>query len=481
MIPILYDKNETAFVSNGLGRLQDTISCVVTEERNGLYECDFEYPVGGAHYDQIQVGRIIGVTHDETGDVQPFDIVSYSRPIDGIVSFHAVHISYRQSYITVTGSNIQSLADAFTLFGSGVPSNPFSYSTDKTNIGFLACADGIPRSVREMLGGIEGSVLDAYGGEYEWNKWQVILHSARGQLRSFSIRYGVNMTDYTDETNIEGSYSSCVPYWTDGENKVIGDRQVSGNATLTGRGECVPLDVSDKFESQPSKADVESAGVSYMNANNTFRPSQTLHVEFVRIQDAENLAYKNLLQCSLCDTINVYFPDYNASGQYKIVKTEWDVLQGKYQSMELGDLSVSLAEALGISNTLDKSGSASPPAPTYADVVVDEGTANSWRFRKWENGTAECWRDYTASMAINTSAAAYGGYRSGQLSIPTFPSGLFNAAPLVFAQMGTGSQGAWVNNVQAQSATGGYFYLSAGASIAAGNRTVHFHAIGTWK
>lgn len=375
MIPILYDKNETAFVSNGLGRLQDTVSCVVTEERNGLYECDFEYPIGGKNYDQIQVGRIIGVTHDETGDVQPFDIVSYSRPIDGIVSFHAVHISYRQSYITVTGSNIQSLADAFTLFGTGVPSNPFSYSTDKTNIGFLACADGIPRSVREMLGGIEGSVLDAYGGEYEWNKWQVILHSARGQLRSFSIRYGVNMTDYTDETNIEGSYSSCVPYWTDGENKVIGDRQVSGNATITGRGECVPLDVSDKFESQPSKADVESAGVSYMNANNTFRPSQTLHVEFVRIQDAENLAYKNLLQCSLCDTINVYFPDYNASGQYKIVKTEWDVLQGKYQSMELGDLSVSLAEALGISNTLERSGSGGGGGGGGPNLEIKEVTA----------------------------------------------------------------------------------------------------------
>ena len=380
MIPILYEKDETAFASNGLGRLRDCISCVVSEERNGIYECDFEYPIDGANADLIQVGRIIGVTHDETGDIQPFDIVSYSRPIEGVVTYHCTHISYRQSYITVTGSNINSLSDAFTLFASGVPSNPFSYQSDKSSSGFLACADGTPRSVREMLGGIEGSILDAYGGEYEWNKWQVILHSARGQLRDFSIRYGVNMVDYTDETDIEGSYSSCVPYWTDGENKVIGSRQDSGSQTITNRGECVPLDVSDKFESQPTKAQVESAGLSYMSSNNTFRPSQTIHVEFVRLQDmGEALGYQNLLQCSLCDIITVYFPDYNSSGQYKIVRTEWDVLQGKYQSMELGDLAVSLAEALGISNTLERSGSGGGGggAVDASDVSVTTGGSTS--------------------------------------------------------------------------------------------------------
>ena len=167
MIPILYEKDETAFVTNGLGRLRDCISCVVTEERNGIYECDFEYPMDAEDFSQIKIGRIIGVTHDESDDIQPFDIVSYSRPINGIVTFHAVHISYRQSYMTVTGSGINSLADAFTLLGTAQPNNPFTYQTDKTSTGYVAAADGTPRSVRQMLGGVEGSILDAYGGEYE--------------------------------------------------------------------------------------------------------------------------------------------------------------------------------------------------------------------------------------------------------------------------------------------------------------------------
>ena len=175
MIPILYDKDETLFVSNGLGRLYDCISCAVTEERNGIYECVFEYPVTGKLFDKIVPGRIIACEHDYSNDIQPFDIVSYSKPINGIVTFHAVHISYRQSRIVVSGTNINSLSDAFTLFASGQPSNPFSYWTDKTSTGYFAAADGIPHSVRQMLGGMEGSILDSYGGEYEFDKFTVKL------------------------------------------------------------------------------------------------------------------------------------------------------------------------------------------------------------------------------------------------------------------------------------------------------------------
>ena len=355
MIPILYEMDETGFITNGLGRLRDVISCIVTEERNGVYECDFEYPVDGANYEEIQIGRIIGVTHDESEDIQPFDIVSFTRPIDGVVTFHCTHISYRQSYLTVTGSNINSLAAAFTLLGTAQPNNPFTYETYKTqSTGYLAAADGVPKTVRSMLGGIEGSILDAYGGEYEWDKFRVILHSARGELRNFSIRYGVNMLDYNEELDSSGTYMSCVPYWTDGTTTVVGDRQDATGSTITGRGECVPLDVSDKFDSTegaPTKAQVESMGLSVMNSKNPMIPSQNIHVEFVRLQDMGYENLENLLECKLCDTINVVFPFYNTSGQFKIVKTVWNVLADRYESMELGDLSVTLAEALGISNS----------------------------------------------------------------------------------------------------------------------------------
>lgn len=373
MIPIVYSKDEVAFISNGLGRLRDMISCVVTEERNGIYECDFEYPVGGANYEDIQIGNIIGVTHDESGDVQPFDIVSYSKPINGIITYHCTHISYRQSYMTAIGSNINSLADAFTLLASAQPSNPFSYQTDRSSIGYFGAADGKPHSVRQMLGGIRGSILDAYGGEYEWDKWQVILHSARGLDRDFTIRYGVNMLDYNEDYDFEGTYSSCIPYWTDGTITVVGNRVDSYGSTITGRGECVPLDLSDKFETEPTQAQVEATALSYMTNNNTFIPTQNIHVEFVRLQDFDEYAgFANLLECNLCDTINVIFPDYNSSGQFKIVKTVWDVLKDRYESMELGDLSVTLADALGVTqDNSDRQSSVFNTITAKTDIYLD--------------------------------------------------------------------------------------------------------------
>ena len=349
MIPILYEKDETQFDNNGLGRLRDMISCIVTEERNGIYECDFSYPVTAEDFKDIRIGRIIGVTHDDSKGIQPFDIVSYERPIDGIVTFHAVHISYRQSYLTVRGTNINSLADAFTrLSNYATPSNPFTYQTDKTSTGYVGAFDGIPKTVRSMLGGTEGSILDAYGGEYEWDRFNVILHSARGTDRDFSVRYGVNMTDYNEAVDSSGTYMACIPYWTDGTLIVVGDKQTADGTTITNRGECIPLDVSDKFEGKPTKAQVNAMGKSLMESRNPMIPSQTIKVEFVRLQDLGYEGFENLLECGLCDTINVIFPGYDASGRFKIVRTEWNVLQDRYESMELGDLSVSLAEALGL-------------------------------------------------------------------------------------------------------------------------------------
>ena len=379
MIPILYEKTETAFVSNGLGRLRDCIECLVTEERNGVYECDFQYPMDGANFDLIQVGRIIGVTHDESGDIEPFDIVSYERPIEGVVTFHCVHISYRLSYCTVTASSINSLADAFTAFESAEPDMPFSFQTDKTSTGFVAAFDGIPKTVRSIMGGIEGSILDAYGGEYSFNNWSVYLHSARGQLRNFAIRYGVNMLDYEEEYDSQGTYSSVMPYWTDGTNTILGDRVDSSGATITGRGECIPLDVTDKFESKPTKAQVEAMAATYLSSNNTTVPKQTIKVDFVRLQD---LGYENLgalMQCNLCDTIKVIFPDYNSTGTYKIVKTIWNVLENRYEEMELGQLSTTLAEALGVGGSLGGGGADLNEYIKRSDIDFDDAYSGTSR------------------------------------------------------------------------------------------------------
>ena len=357
MIPILYEGSETSFSNNGLGRLYDCTSCIVSEERNGIYECDFEMPVDGAHFNDVKLGRIIAVKHDYSDDIQPFDIVSYSKPIDGKVTFHAVHVSYRLSQIVTWGTSINSLANAFSNFtNTAVPSNNFTFSTDKTSTGLVSAFDGIPKSVKSILGGTEGSLLDAYGGEYKWDRFNVALYESRGLQRNLVVRYGINMTDYTDDTDISEVYTHAVAYWKgqDGDNEVIVKTSLvnSGLVGLDDRTRAEAIDLSDKFESKPTTSQLQTEAINYMTSNQTNLPKQTINVSFINLRDTSEYAeFSSLFECGLCDTIKVVFPKYGMMGMYKIVKTVYDVLLERYQEMELGSLSITLSEALGLTKT----------------------------------------------------------------------------------------------------------------------------------
>lgn len=449
MIPILFEKDETQFTSNGICRLRDCISCTVTEERNGIYECDFEYPIDGANFEMIQCGRIIGVTHDETDDLQPFDIVSYTKPLNGVVSFHAVHLSYRNRYLTVydLGNNsYDSINSVFNIVFKNyvTPENPFTYVSDFNEQFYLGSIHSGPISVRQVLGGVEGSILDVYGGEYEWDKWTVALHKSRGQLRDFSIRYGVNMTEFNDEMDYDGTYTSCIPYWTDGTTYVEGDKVVSGGASNTGRDHCVPLNLSDKFETQPTKAQVESMAISYMKSNKPYAPKQNIHVEFIRLQDVtENAGFQNLLQCSLCDTINVIFPAYNMSSTFKIVKVVWNVLRDRYVSMDLGDLSTSLSDALGISS--------------------DGMTSSSITTAKTENGTR-----VESVPTTGVAVASSGSWTSSTLATSvTLKTGVWSVVyGAQFAANNAGYRMAYLGTEAAASSVSGDRYAASQTAMA---------------
>lgn len=488
MIPILYESTETVFDRNGLGRLRDCLSCTVTEERNGVFECDFEYPVDGANFDLIQCGRIIGVTHDDSGVLEPFDIVSYSKPISGVVSFHAVHISYRQSWMVATGTNINSLADALTMLEDAEPENPFTYEADFTSTAYMASADGVPRSVRQYLGGIEGSILDAYGGEYEFDKFNVILHQHRGQMRDFAIRYGVNMLDFKDDTDFSETYTSAIPYWKGNDNGtdaiVIGDRVNMVGTSYNGRTICAALDLSDKFEGKPTKVQLQTMAQSLMNSRQTNLPQTTINVDFVRLQDLGYEGLDNLLQCNLCDTINVVFPRYNMSGNFKIVKVVWDALSDKFESMELGALSTSLADALGISNSLG--GSSAGGQTDIVDYVIEEGgngNPNTWNYRKWQSGLLECWaRFYSNSMNVSRTAGSL-KFETFSISNRNYPVAFVGNYPTVTVSGNVTNGNGWavMNNTNYSLTQMGGIYIYAPIALTGVGVAVNVMAVGRWK
>ena len=162
-------------------------------------------------------------------------------------------------------------------------------------------------------------------------------------------------------------------------------------------------------------------------------PKQNITVDFIRLQDfGEYDQFRSLLQCKLSDQIDVIFPKYGLRGTYKIVKTVWDVLQERYEEMELGSLSTSLSEALGITgNDLATGGGAGAE-----DYIVETGTDGIWTYRKYASGVAECWGVTSTTSAATVSDG--GGYRTPPVSA-NFPDGLFTSIPRVFCSINSGN------------------------------------------
>ncbi len=381
MIPILYPSNETSFTSNGLGRLPDATECIVTEERNGVYELRMLYPVTGQHFSDITMNRFIYAVPADGKGKQPFRIYSISKPLDGIVEINAEHVSYQLSHIPVSPFEAGSLAAALVgLKDNAAEACPFTFWTDKTVTGNFKVTE--PVSLRSRLGGVEGSLLDVYGtGEYEFDRYTVKLHLHRGTNNGVTLRYGKNITDIKQEENIANTYTGVMPYWkgdVDGtETTITLPEKVlhSANAANFPYQRTIPLDLSSNFENQPTEAQLRSAANSYMTSNNIGVPAVSINVSFIALWQTEE--YKdvaNLERVNLCDTVTVEFPALGVSAQAKVVKTEYDVLRDRYQSLELGDAKTNFTQTLSAEISSNTSAMKQLPTKSYMQKAVDHAT-----------------------------------------------------------------------------------------------------------
>lgn len=374
MIPILYDRSETDYTTNGVGRLSDCIRCTVTEERNGIYECEFEYPITGIHYSDIEEGKIVVCTHDNNGDLQPFDIYKRTIPIDGVVTFYAHHISYRLLNVMVKPFTATGIAAAVAgLKANSVTDNPFTFWTDRTTQGSYTIKQ--PSSLREMLCGTSGSILDVFGsGDYEFDKYTVRLWADRGTDDGVTIRYGKNLIDIERDYDISGTYNAVAPYWQDDERTVTLPEIVVPSPTLintdkepwtsdtsanitTGNGEqiyfdyaalkAVPLDLSGDFDEAPTADQLRERALAKMRSGRNWLPDTSIDVEFAALwQTPEYENYAPLQRVSLCDTVRVIFAGADVDVKEKVVKTVYNVLLDAYDEVELGNPKTSLSEVI---------------------------------------------------------------------------------------------------------------------------------------
>ena len=348
--PILYSATETNFDNNGIGILSACVACEVTEEANGIFELAMQYPMDGVHFAEIGDRAIIKAKADQFRDAQLFRVYAISKPMNGIVTVLAEHISYDLSGIPVKPFSASTAGSALTgLKNNSVIDCPFTFWTDKTTqANFKVSA---PASIRSRLGGVSGSILDVYGGEYEFDNYTVKLHNNRGTNRGVSIRYGKNLTDIKQEENCSSVATGVYPYWyietEEGSTLIeLPEKIVPAPGTYNFT-KIRTVDFSQEFEVQPTEEQLRNRAEKYIADNKIGVPKVSLTVSFAQLEQTEEYRHLKLLErVSLFDTVNVEFPALGVSATAKVVRLVYDVIADRVKSTTLGSVRANIADTI---------------------------------------------------------------------------------------------------------------------------------------
>lgn len=348
--PVLYNSTETEFEHNGLGILKDCVSCEVTEEANGIFELSMQYPMDGIHFSEIVDRSIVKVNLDPFRNPQLFRIYSISKPMSGIVTISAQHISYDLSGIPVSPFSADSVSSSLLgLKNNAAIDCPFDFWTDKSTSAKFKVET--PSSIRSKLGGSEGSILDVYGGQYEFDNYTVKLHNSRGMNRGVSIRYGKNLTDINQERNCSSVFTGVYPYWSrEEEEKMVlvelPEKIIDAEGNYNFK-KILTLDLTSDFDEEPTIEQLRERAEKYVKDNKIGIPTISLTISFYQLEQNEEYKHLKFLErVSLFDTVNVEFPALGVSATAKVSQIVYDVINDRVKSANLGDARSNIADTL---------------------------------------------------------------------------------------------------------------------------------------
>lgn len=348
--PILYKPTETVFNHNGCGILGDCISCEVTEEANGIFELVMAYPMDGVHFEDIADRTIIKVKADQFREPQLFRIYAIRKLMSETVMVYAEHISYDLSGIPVAPfSENSASASLLSLKNNAVVECPFEFWTDKSTSAKFTVKT--PASIRSRLGGVEGSILDVYGGEWEFDNYSVKLHNSRGMNRGVSIRYGKNLTSFEQEDNCSNVATGIYPYWMGVVEEAdvlveLPEKIVNAPGTYNFV-KIQTIDFSTEFQEAPTYDQLRERAQKYVQDNKIGVPRVSMTVSFAQLEQTEEYKGLRLLErVSLFDTVNVEFPALGVSATAKASKIVYDSLNGHVKSVDLGDARSNIADTI---------------------------------------------------------------------------------------------------------------------------------------
>lgn len=346
MIPILLNQD----TKTKIGWLAEASCCRCTEERNGIYELELQYPMLGTYAADLVIDRYIKAKPNSTGDNQLFHIRKVSKPINGMFTVSCDHVSYALSGYpvpTVSASgNAQVAINAILTAAKNQLGKDTEFSAATTDITLSSSIALTNVSVRAALGGVSGSVLDVYGGEYEFDNYTIKLHKSRGQDRGVRIAYGRNMTELKCEIDMDSAYTGIYGYVKNDEVDLKSYMSVTNSSGINSK--TLIRDFSSDFSGDEiTQAKLDSAVSAYVSKNDINSPSVSMTVSFVDLsQSPEYASFSALEAVNLCDTVKIYHKDLNIDIKAKVIKTTYDVLRERYTSIELGSPRANFADVI---------------------------------------------------------------------------------------------------------------------------------------
>ena len=348
MIPILYKQDAKAKI----GWLAEASDCQCTEERNGVFELEFQYPMLGRYAAELVIDRYVKAKPNANGKNQFFHIRKVSKPINGMFTVSCEHISYALSGYpvpTVSASgNAQVAINAILTAAKNQLGKDTGFSVATTDITLSSSIALTNVSARAALGGVPGSVLDVYGGEYEFDNHTIKLHKARGKDRGVRIAYGRNMTELKCDIDMDSAYTGIYGYVKNDNVDLHSYRAVTNSSGINAK--TLIRDFSSDFsggDSEITQSGLDSAVAAYAAANDINSPTVSMTVSFVDLsQSPEYASFSALESVSLCDTVQIYHKDLNINIKAKVIKTVYDVLRERYTSIDLGSPRANFADVI---------------------------------------------------------------------------------------------------------------------------------------
>lgn len=349
--PRLFPGTATSFASQGLGALTDAVSIQITEELNGGMELTMVYPVEGVHFGDIVSRSLILAKPNPVADAYPFRVYSITKPLNGRCTIRAHGWHYDLSGIPVapfTSANPSAVMDYFN--NSAAVPHPFVFSTDLATSADFSL--GVPASIFSVMGGVEGSVIDTFPGEWVYgygnDPTAIRLASHRGQDRGVSVRYGKNLTALEQEENISSVYTGVFPFWADAEgNLVTLPEQILNADGSFSFVRILPLDLSAEFEEMPDEDSLRARATAYMNANQIGVPSVSLNVSMELLAMTDQYAGAALVEdVELGDTVTVSFEALGVNATARCIQMVYDALSGRLVSVRLGSAKANIADTI---------------------------------------------------------------------------------------------------------------------------------------